>query len=166
MIETSSTQFLGRPGQFSPSDDMVHDGIEYVDMRFIGEAYEVRKAAGLHNSEMVDGRRPSQFPILGLARADVPLSGRTGRARAGNCCCRCRCTRMAGPPCRPPCRSGHVVGRCADAVLIHGDGLEVARECQRKPPTRRDVGNNDLEQCFSPGVKRGGTARQGSRRDW
>jgi len=33
---------------------MVHNGIEYADMQFIGEAYELLKAAGLDNSEMAD----------------------------------------------------------------------------------------------------------------
>jgi 6-phosphogluconate dehydrogenase len=33
---------------------MVHNGIEYADMQFIGEAYELLKAAGLDNHEMAD----------------------------------------------------------------------------------------------------------------
>ena len=33
---------------------MVHNGIEYADMQFIGEAYELLKAAGLDNNEMAD----------------------------------------------------------------------------------------------------------------
>jgi 6-phosphogluconate dehydrogenase (decarboxylating) len=33
---------------------MVHNGIEYADMQFIGEAYELLKAAGLDNSQMAD----------------------------------------------------------------------------------------------------------------
>jgi 6-phosphogluconate dehydrogenase len=33
---------------------MVHNGIEYADMQFIGEAYELLKAAGLSNDEMAD----------------------------------------------------------------------------------------------------------------
>jgi 6-phosphogluconate dehydrogenase len=31
---------------------MVHNGIEYADMHFIGEAYELLKAAGLDNTSM------------------------------------------------------------------------------------------------------------------
>ena len=33
---------------------MVHNGIEYADMQFIGEAYELLKAAGLDNAAMAD----------------------------------------------------------------------------------------------------------------
>ncbi len=33
---------------------MVHNGIEYADMQFIGEAYELLKAAGLDNAQMAD----------------------------------------------------------------------------------------------------------------
>ncbi|WP_226345440.1 NADP-dependent phosphogluconate dehydrogenase [Agilicoccus flavus] len=33
---------------------MVHNGIEYADMQFIGEAYELLKAAGLSTDEMAD----------------------------------------------------------------------------------------------------------------
>ncbi len=33
---------------------MVHNGIEYADMQFIGEAYELLKAAGLDTDEMAD----------------------------------------------------------------------------------------------------------------
>jgi 6-phosphogluconate dehydrogenase len=33
---------------------MVHNGIEYADMQFIGEAYELLKAAGLDNNQMAD----------------------------------------------------------------------------------------------------------------
>ena len=33
---------------------MVHNGIEYADMQFIGEAYTLLKAAGLSNDEMAD----------------------------------------------------------------------------------------------------------------
>ena len=33
---------------------MVHNGIEYADMQFIGEAYELLKAAGLSATEMAD----------------------------------------------------------------------------------------------------------------
>jgi len=33
---------------------MVHNGIEYADMQFIGEAYELLKAAGLDNNQVAD----------------------------------------------------------------------------------------------------------------
>ena len=33
---------------------MVHNGIEYADMQFIGEAYELLKAAGLDTNQMAD----------------------------------------------------------------------------------------------------------------
>ncbi len=61
IFEKISAQYEGEPcctyigtdgaGHFVK---MVHNGIEYADMQFIGEAYTLLKAAGLSNDEMAD----------------------------------------------------------------------------------------------------------------
>ncbi|MGO4956113.1 NADP-dependent phosphogluconate dehydrogenase [Luteococcus sp. Sow4_B9] len=61
ILEKISAQYEGEPcctyigtdgaGHFVK---MVHNGIEYADMQFIGEAYTLLKAAGLSNEQMAD----------------------------------------------------------------------------------------------------------------
>jgi 6-phosphogluconate dehydrogenase len=65
---------------------MIHNGIEYADMQFIGEAYDLLKGAGLSaatprrpTSSRVEHRRPRLLPDRDHLRGAAQVDAETGK---------------------------------------------------------------------------------------